>query len=326
MGKTEKLLQQIVDNQNRDSSAYRSSYLRSCNESDKARAEARAKFDSALKYLPGKVTVAYFLWIPSIFGLGGLHRFYTRRWRTALVLLLAGLFTRSWIHSAIHSDGLSSFGYWCIGLLLGAFFSVLSLYDLFVIPRHVEEYFGERRSAELLKHIQQPSSPAPNVSMKRSVPDLLPAPRSQVSSKRIVKLARNRGSRGFTINDAVIELDVSPDEIRPELEKLMEQDLIESFKGPEGRILYRELSERYVPDSRPAPQPAPRPQALSKRILILARDRGPQGFSINDAVVELDVSVEKIRPALENLMEQNLIECFNGPEGRILYKEFGYVS
>lgn len=34
--------------------------------------------------------IAYLLWIPSFFGVAGLHRFYTRRYITAVIWFLTG--------------------------------------------------------------------------------------------------------------------------------------------------------------------------------------------------------------------------------------------
>ncbi|MXX09762.1 MAG: NINE protein, partial [Synechococcus sp. SB0667_bin_8] len=34
------------------------------------------------------VGMAYLLWVPSLFGVAGLHRFYTGRWGTGLLWLL----------------------------------------------------------------------------------------------------------------------------------------------------------------------------------------------------------------------------------------------
>ena len=316
--------------------------------------------DPLAGHKPRNVAVAYLLWLPSLIGLGGLHRLYTGHRLVGLYLvtfvpvlyiialivvsvgnlgnffnkLLAALILTHLIYYVFYSvsdffrirDLVKSFNNPSV-----RFIGSLELWRKFRENLAEEQKLAHQKLVENLNASRQDvqsqvPTPALQPMSQSSIPDSRPAPRPQALSQRILKLARNRGSRGFTVNDAVIELEFPPEEIRPELGKLMGQDLMESFKDPEGRILYRELSERYVPDSRPGPQPAPRPQALSKRILILARDRGPQGFSINDAVVELDVSVEKIRPALENLMAQNLVECFNGTDGRILYKEFGYVS
>ena len=279
MGKTQKaLLQEIVDNQNRNNPAY-GQFMR---EQEEERAKSRADLDKAMSQLPRQVVTAYALWIPSILGFGGLHRFYTRHWLSGMGLLFLGLFTIS----SISSGG---FGGIFFGLLSGALFTIWSFVDLFLIPHQVPNWYGTPTvgTSKPSKRIPQPSRPpAPKVSLddnllgnrKGLVPDSRLAPRQKTLSQGIVILARNRGSRGFSFNDAVIELDVSPDALRPELEKLMNQDLIESFKGPEGRVLYRELYERYTPGSRPVPKPAPKPQSLSQRILNTGPRSGLTGF------------------------------------------------
>ena len=88
MGKTQKaLLQEIVDNQNRNNPAY-GQFMR---EQEEERAKSRADFDKAMSQLPRQVITAYALWIPSILGFGGLHRFYTRHWLSGMGLLFLGL-------------------------------------------------------------------------------------------------------------------------------------------------------------------------------------------------------------------------------------------
>lgn len=56
----------------------------------------------------------------------------------------------------------------------------------------------------------------------------------------ILALARRRGVRGFTVNDAVLELEHSPETIRLELEKLMKEDCLYVTNDLKGRIIYRE--------------------------------------------------------------------------------------
>ena len=134
---------------------------------------------------PRSVGIAYLLWIPSMFGVAGLYRFYTRRWGTGLIWLLTG--------------GLCGVG---------------SVVDLFLIPEQV-------RSFNRLARI---SGQPPPMALGQS----------------ILALARRRGTRGFTVNDAVLELGYSPEEIRPELEHLMQEDCLHVTNDVEGRIIYRE--------------------------------------------------------------------------------------
>jgi len=134
---------------------------------------------------PRSVGTAYLLWVPSLFGVAGLHRFYTGRWGSRLLWLFTG--------------GLCGVG---------------SVVDLFLIPEQVRSF---NRSA--LGQGQQ-------------------APMTLGQS--ILALARRRGMRGFTFNDAVLELGHSPEAIRPALESLMREDCIHVTNDLEGRIIYRE--------------------------------------------------------------------------------------
>ena len=65
----------------------------------------------------------------------------------------------------------------------------------------------------------------------------------------------------------------------------------------------------------------PPPMALGQSILALARRRGVRGFTVNDAVLELGHSPEKIRLELENLMQEDCLHVTNDLEGRIIYRE-----
>ena len=119
-----------------------------------------------------------------MFGVAGLHRFYTGHWRTGLLWLLTG-------------------GLCYVGTVI----------DLFLIPDQV-------RSFNELSKIggRQPMA----------------------LGQGILALARRRGVRGFTFNDAVLELGHSPERIRPELERLMQEDCLHITNDMEGRIIYRE--------------------------------------------------------------------------------------
>ena len=128
------------------------------------------------------VGMAYLLWVPSLLGVAGLHRFYTGHWKTGLLWLLTG--------------GICGVG---------------SFLDLFLIPEQVQLF--NRLNAH---------------------------PTIMGTSHAIVALARRCGVRGFTFNDAVLELRQSPETIRPELERLMEENCLLITNDLEGRIIYRE--------------------------------------------------------------------------------------
>lgn len=124
-----------------------------------------------------------------------------------------------WIPSLLWVAGLHRFytGRWKTGLLwlfTGGLCGVGSLIDLFLIPAQVQSF-----KQLPLAHGNQP-------------PPTL--------DQSILALARRRGVRGFTFNDAVLELGTSPKQIRPELEHLMQEDCLHVTNDAEGRIIYRE--------------------------------------------------------------------------------------
>ena len=131
------------------------------------------------------VGMAYLLWVPSMFGVAGLHRFYTSHWRTGLLWLFTG------------------------GLC-----GVASVVDLFLIPEQVR----------LFNRLVGIDGHQPPMALAQS----------------LLALARRRGVRGFTFNDAVLELGHSPEKIRPELESLIQEDCLLVTNDTEGRIIYRE--------------------------------------------------------------------------------------
>lgn len=134
---------------------------------------------------PRSVGMAYLLWVPSMFGVAGLHRFYTGHWGTGLLWLCTG--------------GLCFVG---------------SLVDLFLIPQQVR----------LFNKLTRVDGERPTYGLGAC----------------LLALARRRGVRGFTVNDAVLELGHSPKKIRLELERLMQEDCLHITNDMEGRIIYRE--------------------------------------------------------------------------------------
>lgn len=165
--------------------------------------------DQAPPCEPRSVGMAYLLWIPSMFGVAGLHRFYTGRRGTGLIWLLTG--------------GLCSVG---------------SLVDLFLIPEQVRSF---NRWARVSGHQPPMATAWPQGYLPLSWRDRISGqPPPMGLGQSILALARRRGTRGFTINDAVLELGHSPEKIRPELERLMQEDCLHVTNDMEGRIIYRE--------------------------------------------------------------------------------------
>jgi TM2 domain-containing membrane protein YozV len=62
--------------------------------------------------------------------------------------------------------------------------------------------------------------------------------------RQLLRLAREKDDRGFTINDALIELDLPPHVnsslLHQEIEKLLATDLLEVGNDERGRVVYRE--------------------------------------------------------------------------------------
>ena len=96
-----------------------------------------------------------------------------------------------------------------------------SVIDLFLIPEMVRS-FNESAGAG------------------GNWPRIGSAPPPMTLDQALLALARKRGSRGFTFNDAVLELGYSPDRIRPQLEQLMQADCLLVTNDVEGRVIYRE--------------------------------------------------------------------------------------
>jgi len=109
-------------------------------------------------------------------------------------------------------------------LLAFGFFGIGQLIDLFLIPRMVEE----ANQALLLQQAQ--------VQLDRPV---LPS-----LEKQLLQLARQKTPGGFTLNDALLEVDVLPGQnsgsITREIQRLLEADLLHVGNDERGRVVYRE--------------------------------------------------------------------------------------
>jgi len=98
------------------------------------------------------------------------------------------------------------------------------LIDLFLIPGMVEQ-----ANQDLL--LQQP----------RAQPDLPVLPSLE---KQLLQLARQRTPGGFTLNDALLEVDLLPGQssasITKEIQRLLEADLLHVGNDERGRVIYLE--------------------------------------------------------------------------------------
>ena len=100
-----------------------------------------------------------------------------------------------------------------------------SLVDLFLIPEQVRSFNDQ---VQLFNKLDRISDHQPSMVLEQSL------------GQRILALARQRGVRGFTVNDAVLELKHSPEKIYTELESLMKKDCLQVGNDMEGRVIYRE--------------------------------------------------------------------------------------
>jgi len=64
-------------------------------------------------------------------------------------------------------------------------------------------------------------------------------------------------------------------------------------------------------------------EPIDRQLLLLARSKGPAGFSLNDAVLALDPAVElaELRRVLEDLQQHELLLISNDEQGRVIYRE-----
>ena len=156
------------------------------------------------------VGTAYLLWIPSMFGVAGLHRFYTGHWGTGLLWLFTG--------------GLCGVG---------------SVVDLFLIPEQVRTFnrLARIEGHRLAEAMGADTRPFQTMAASPGLGEHQPA---KPLGQRILALARLRGVRGFTVNDAVLELGHPPENICRELERLMQVDCLHVTNDVEGRVIYRE--------------------------------------------------------------------------------------
>ena len=64
---------------------------------------------------------------------------------------------------------------------------------------------------------------------------------------------------------------------------------------------------------------------LERQLLLLARRRGPQGFTLNDALVELELprSIDSatVSAEIERLLHAQLLDVGNDARGRVVYRE-----
>ncbi|MCP9926813.1 TM2 domain-containing protein [Cyanobium sp. CH-040] len=66
----------------------------------------------------------------------------------------------------------------------------------------------------------------------------------QLLERQLLELARRSGDRGFTINDALLALQpgspVDSQQLRAEIQRLLENHLLDVGNDPRGRVVYRE--------------------------------------------------------------------------------------
>jgi TM2 domain-containing membrane protein YozV len=65
--------------------------------------------------------------------------------------------------------------------------------------------------------------------------------------------------------------------------------------------------------------------SLERQLLLLARRAGPQGFTLNDALVELELprSIDSatVSAEIERLLQAQLLDVGNDARGRVVYRE-----
>jgi TM2 domain-containing membrane protein YozV len=77
--------------------------------------------------------------------------------------------------------------------------------------------------------------------------------------------------------------------------------------------------------SLPLVEDDPMPMSLERQLLLLARRAGPGGFTLNDALVDLQLpaSIDSamVRAEIEQLLHADLLDVGNDERGRVIYRE-----
>jgi TM2 domain-containing membrane protein YozV len=109
-------------------------------------------------------------------------------------------------------------------------FGIGQLIDLFLIPGMVEQTNQDL----LLQQVQE----VQQVQGRQNLP-VLPS-----LEKQLLQLARQRTPGGFTLNDALLEVDLLPGQssasITKEIQRLLEADLLHVGNDERGRVVYLE--------------------------------------------------------------------------------------
>lgn len=109
-------------------------------------------------------------------------------------------------------------------LLTGGLCGVGQLIDLFLIPEQVEQ----ANQPLLLEQALTAAEGGAALPLER----------------QLLRLARRSGRNGFTLNDALIELELpqqsDSDAVRSEIERLLHAELLDVGNDERGRVVYRE--------------------------------------------------------------------------------------
>lgn len=89
--------------------------------------------------------------------------------------------------------------------------------------------------------------------------------------------------------------------------------------------MVEQANQALLPQQSQASHDLPVPPSLEKQLLQLARQRTPGGFTLNDALLEVDLlpgqSSASITKEIQRLLEADLLHVGNDDRGRIVYLE-----
>ncbi|HBE58965.1 MAG TPA: hypothetical protein DEG17_04415 [Cyanobacteria bacterium UBA11149] len=155
-------------------------------------------------------SVAYILWCGWLFGLGGLHRFYTGKPVSGMIWLL------TW-----------------------GFFGIGQIIDLALIPGMVDE---KNRKYQMLYGNPNPVTPQIVINMPDEITNFsksLPENKVKSDIQIILQLAKDNGGY-VSMADCAIAIDKPVAEVKKTVEHLCKEGLLEIDNHPEtGAVVYR---------------------------------------------------------------------------------------